>query len=181
MNELITKIQGDSVLMLMSIIAVVVLLVIVLTIVVSAMRVKTYKDRWWNVTVDNKEKAAYISTMEKELQAYKIQNASNAQELSQFVETKDRLKTAQEEFFTLQKRFNEREKELSQLKAKLESSEGMYEALSNEHKELQQRNESLLEDNSRYRVNNARLLMKLENEERIAQKMKDKNETQDKV
>jgi len=181
MNELITKIQGDSTLMLMAIIALVVLLVIVLTIVVSAMRVKTYKDRWWNVTVDNKEKAAYISTVEQELQASKIKNASNAQELSQFADTKERLKTAQEEFYTLQKNFNELEKELSQTKAKLESTEGMYETLTHAHKELQERNESLLEDNSRYRVNNARLLMKLESEERVAQNMKDKKEAEDKA
>jgi len=181
MDELITKIQGDSTLMLMAIIAVVVLLVIVLTIVVSAMRVKTYKDRWWNVTVDNKEKAEYISAIERELQAYKIKNASNAQELSQFADTKERLKTAQEEFYALQKNFNEREKELSQLKAKLESAEGMYETLSNAYKELQERNESLLEDNSRYRVNNARLLMKLESEERIAQNKKEKKDSKGKI
>ena len=173
MNELISKIEGDSTMMLMAIIAVVVLLVIVLTIVVSAMRVKTYKDRWWNVTVDNKEKAEYISAIERELQAYKIKNASNAQELSQFADTKERLKITQEEFYTLQKNFNEREKELSQLKAKLESAEGMYETLSDAYKELQERNEKLLEDNSRYRTNNARLLMKLESEERHASSQKE--------
>ncbi|MBA1421064.1 MAG: DNA recombination protein RmuC [Epsilonproteobacteria bacterium] len=173
MNELITKIQGDSTMMLMAIIAVVVLLVIVLTIVVSAMRVKTYKDRWWNVTVDNKEKSEYISAIERELQAYKIKNASNAQELSQFADTKERLKTSQEEFYALQKNFNELEKELSQLRAKLESAQGMYETLSDAHKELQERNESLLEDNSRYRTNNARLLMKLESEERHASSQKE--------
>ena len=181
MNELITKIQGDSTLMLMAIIAVVVLLVIVLVLVVSAMRVKTYKNRWWNVQVDNKEKAAYITTIERELQTYKIKNASNTQELSQFTDTKERLKTAQEEFNTLQKNFNEREKELSQLKAKFESAEGMYETLLNTHKELQERNENLLEDNSRYRVNNARLLMKLESEERVTQNMKDKKEAEGKA
>jgi len=181
MNELITKIQGDSTLMLMAIIAVVVLLVIVLTIVISAMRVKVYKNRWWNVTVDNKEKTAYIFSIEQELQASKIKNASNAQELSQFTDTKERLHLAQEEFYTLQKNFNELEKELSQLKAKLESTEGIYETLLNAHNELQKRNEDLLEDNSRYRVNNARLLMKLESEERVAQNMKEKKEAENKV
>ncbi len=173
MNELITKIQGDSTLMLMAIIAVVVLLIIVLTIVVSAMRVKTYKDRWWNVTVDNKEKAEYILAIERELQAYKVKDASNTQELSQFSDTKTRLKQSQEAFYDLQKNFNEREKELSQIKAKLESAENMYETLLKAHKELQERNESLLEENSRYRTNNARLLMKLESEERLASSQKE--------
>ena len=60
MNELIAKIQGDPTLTLMAIIAVVVFLVIVLTIIVSAMRVKSYKDRFWNSEIDNKEKAVHI-------------------------------------------------------------------------------------------------------------------------
>jgi DNA recombination protein RmuC len=173
MNELIEKIQNDSTMMFIAVIAVVIFLVIVLTIIVSAMRVKMYKDRWWNVTVDNKEKTTYISALEKELQSYKIKHASNMQELSQFVDTKERLKKSQDEFYLLQKNFNELEKELSQLKAKLESAEGMYNRLLVAHKELQERNEHLLEENSRYRTNNARLLMKLESEERYASSQKE--------
>jgi len=168
MNEVVSKAQGDSLMMFMSIIAVVVLLIIVLVVLVSAMRVKTYRDRWWNATVDNKEKTEYISAIERELQAYKIKNASNEQELSYFLDTKERLKISQEEFGILHKNFNELEKELSQLNAKLESIENMYDALLNSHKELQEKNESLSEESNRYRTNNARLLMKLESEERHA-------------
>ncbi len=166
MNELINKIQGDPTLMLMAIIAVVVLLVIVLTVVVSAMRVKTYKDRFWNVTIDNKEKSEYIRAIERELQAYKIKDAKNQQELAQFTETKTTLKSTQEDFVALQKNFNELEKELSQIKAKLEGAEKIYENLFSEHQVLKETYEALLEKNSKYRTNNARLLMKLESEER---------------
>jgi len=173
MNELITKIQGDSTMMLMAIIAVVVLLVIVLTIVVSAMRVKTYKDRWWNVTVDNEEKSEYIVALEKELQSLKIKNAHDTQELSLFAETKEKLRVKQEEFSILQKNFNEREKELSQLTAKLESAEMIYIRLSEEHKELKVRFDEVVENNAKYRTNNARLLMKLETEERYIQRLKE--------
>ena len=67
MNELIEKIQNDPTLMLIAGSAVVVLLVIVLITLVSAMRVKTYKDRWWNTDVDNKEKADYIFSLESKL------------------------------------------------------------------------------------------------------------------
>jgi len=166
MNELIEKIQGDPTLMLMAIIAVVVFLVIVLTVIVSAMRVKTYKDRFWNVQVDNKEKAEYITVIERELQAYKIRDAKNQQELAQFSETKETLKSTQEHFVTLQKNFNELEKELSQIKAKLEGAERIYENLVIEHQTLKENYDNLLEINSKYRTNNARLLMKLESEER---------------
>ena len=173
MNELITKIQDDSTLMLMAIIAVVVLLVIVLTMVVSAMRVKTYKDRFWNIQVDNTEKAEYITAIERELQAYKIKDAKNQQELAQFMETKVLLQTTQENFTALQKNFNELEKELSQIKAKLESAESIYATLLFEHKELKERNHEVLENNSKYRTNNARLLMKLESQERHNSSQKD--------
>jgi len=173
MNELIEKIQNDPTLMLMTVMAVVVLLVIVLITVISAMRVKTYKNRWWNTQVDNNEKAEYIFSLESELQSYKIKNASNEQELSQFTETKEILKSTNESFLELQGRFNELEKELSQTKAKLESAEAIYEALLVEHKELKDRHEEILEGNSKYRTNNARLLMKLESEERHASSQQD--------
>ena len=173
MNELIEKIQNDPTLMLMAVMAVVVLLVIVLVTLISAMRVKTYKNRWWNTQVDNNEKAEYIFSLESELQSYKIKNASNEQELSQFAETKEILKSVNESFLELQGRFNELEKELSQTKAKLESAEAIYEVLLVEHKELKDRHEEILEGNSKYRTNNARLLMKLESEERHASSQQD--------
>ncbi len=173
MDELIEKIQGDSTLMLMAVMAVVVLLVIVLVTVISAMRVKTYKNRWWNTQVDNNEKAEYIFALESELQSYKIKNASNEQALSQFSETKEILKSTNESFLELQGRFNELEKELSQTKAKLESAEAIYEALLVGHRELKDRYDEVLEGNSKYRTNNARLLMKLESEERHVSTQKD--------
>jgi DNA recombination protein RmuC len=173
MNELIAKIQGDPTLTLMAIIAVVVLLVIVLTIIVSAMRVKTHKDRFWNVQIDNKEKAEYIAVIEEDLQSYKIKNASDEQALQQFSETKEALKSTNETYIILQKNYNELEKELSQTTTKLESAESIYENLLDEHKELKVRLDEIQESNSRFRTSNARLLMKLESEERHANSQKD--------
>ena len=106
MQELLLKIQNDSTLMLMAGLALVILLVIVLVVVVSAMKVKIYKDRFWNTQIDNKEKTEYISALEHELQAYKIKNASNEQELQQFAETKDALKSTNETLLTLQFKYN---------------------------------------------------------------------------
>jgi len=67
-------IQSDPVLMLIASIALVVLLAIVLVVVVSAMRVKVYRDRFKNLLVDNKEQKEHISKIEKELQTYKIKD-----------------------------------------------------------------------------------------------------------
>lgn len=180
MQETLTAIQDDSTLMLIGGVAIAVLLAIVLVIVVSAMRVKIYKDRFWNLQVDNKEKAEHISKVEKELQEYKIKDAKNQQELAQFDETKTTLKTANESYLLLQNSFNESEKELSQTKAKLEAIEGMHKSLTDEQKNLQERFETMLEENAKYRTNNTRLLMKLESEERYAQNMKHKRDTMDK-
>ena len=166
MKELLEKLQNDSTLMLLAGLGVVVLLVIVLVILVSAMRVKKYKDRWWNTHVDNKEKSEHIFALEKELQNYKIKNASNEQTLAQFDETKVSLNSIRENFTSLQKSLNELEKELSQTAARLEGSEGIHSNLLEEHKTLKTRHDEVLESNSKYRTNNARLLMKLESEAR---------------
>jgi len=173
MQDLLLKIQSDSTLMLTAGMALVVLLVIVLVIVVSAMKVKTYKDKFWDTQVDNKEKAETISALEHELQAYKIKNASNEQELLQFAETKETLKSTSETLLILQGKYNELEKELSQTKAKLESSQEIYATLLEEHNSLKERQDTILEDNSRYHTNNARLLMKLESEERHTSSQKE--------
>jgi DNA recombination protein RmuC len=137
------------------------------------MRVKTYKDRWWNVRVDNKEKAEYITAIERELQAYKVKDARNAQELLQFSETKEILKKSNEDATLLQKMYNELEKELSQITAKLESAEKIFLHITQEHKALKESYELVTENNSKYRTNNARLLMKLESEERHTSSQKE--------
>jgi len=74
MQELLSEIQNNPTLMFISVIALVVLLIIALVVVVSSMRVKTYKDRFINVREDNNDKAERISSLEKELQEYKIKN-----------------------------------------------------------------------------------------------------------
>ncbi len=171
-QETLSTIQNDSTLMLIGGVAIAVLLAIVLVVVVSAMRIKIYKDRFRNMQIDNKEKAQYIGKIEKELQVYKIKDAKNEQELAQFSEIKTTLKTTNESYMLLQSNFNENEKELSQIKAKLEAKEEMYKTLTKEHKNLQERFDTTLEENAKYRTNNARLLMKLESEERHMQNIK---------
>lgn len=177
MQETLTNIQSDSTLLLITGIAIVVLLAIVLVVVVSAMRIKVYKDRFKNLFYENKEKIEYIDKVEKELQECKIKNAKNEQELAQFDETKRTLKKANESYLSLQDMYNENEKELSQIKAKLESLDGMYTSLIEEHKHLQERFDVTQDENLKYRINNTRLLMKLEQEERYDHTLEQKKET----
>ncbi len=175
MDELISKVSDDSMLMFIGAMALVVLLFIVLVVVVSSMRVKTYKDRFINVQIDNQEKEKLIAQLQKELQVIKIKNAQNEQELQQFSHTKDKLCLTEETLLVSQKEANELEKLQSQTKAKLDNTESMYEKLSDEHKTFQERFDALNEDNSKLRINNARLLMKLETEARFASQMNHKN------
>jgi DNA recombination protein RmuC len=49
-----------------------------------------------------------------------------------------------------------------------------------EHAILKERFDAIMEENAKYRVNNARLLMKLESEERQAQIMREKHNAQSK-
>jgi len=175
--------QNDSTLMLIGGIAVAVLLVILLVVVISSMKIKSHRDRLWDAQITNKEKAEYITHIEKELEEYKIKNARDTQELQQFKQTKETLKSTTESFVSLQSDFNELEKELSRIMVKLESVEGIYVALLDEHKDLQENNKDFLEENSRFRTNNARLLMKLESEARYTppktQKSKNKEITKE--
>jgi DNA recombination protein RmuC len=173
MNELITKIQSDQTLTLIAIIAVVVLLVIVLTIVVSAMRVKVYKDRFWNEQIDNKEKSELIENLSYELQEFKIKNAKNQQELAQFMETRVALQSTQEKLTATQKELNEVSRALSQTQTKLENAQEQFKNLVSEHKLLRNSYEEVQELNTKYRTNNARLLMKLESEERYVNAQKE--------
>ena len=180
MKDLIALIENDSTMMLIAGVALAVLLVIVLVIVVSYMRVKVYKDRFRTLLFENKEKSEHITKIEKELQTYKIKDAKNQQELSQFDETKKTLNSANDAYSSLQNKFNENEKELSQVKAQLEAKEGMYEELVKEHENFKERYDVALEENTKYRTTNARLLMKLENEERFMQTMKQTKDAQGK-
>lgn len=166
MQQLLTQIENDHTLMLMAGIALAVLLIILLVIVVSAMKVKTYKDRYWNTKVDNEEKTEKISALAHELQAYKAKNTSNEQALQQFAETKERLKSTSETLSNLQEKHHALEDELGQIKTDLQNAHQIHAALLEEHHTLQERHNVAVEDNSRYRTNNARLLMKLESEER---------------
>lgn len=168
MNDLLCKIGNDSSYMLAAAIALVVLLFIVLMVVITSMRVKSYKDRFINTQIDNQEKEAQIIALQQELQELKIKEAQNAQELQLFSETKEKLSLTEENLTALQRSTNELEKLQGQTQSKFEHIQEKHESLLEEHKLLQERFESLQEDNSKLHINNARLLMKLETEARLA-------------
>ena len=180
MKDLIPLIENDSTMMLIAGVALSILLVIVLVIVVSYMRVKVYKDRFRTLLFENNEKSEYIKKIEKELQTYKVKDTKNKQELSHFDETKKTLNTANESYLELQNKFNENEKELGQIKAKLKSKEEMYEVLEKQHEDFKEHYDVALEENTKYRTTNARLLMKLENEERFMKTMKQSKDSKGK-
>lgn len=166
MGEWIAKLSSDPTWMFIGAMALVVLLFIVLVVVVSSMRVKSYKERFVNVQIDNEAKAKEISELQRELQALKIQNAKQSQELQQFAQIREDLLSTQTELEALRKRYHELEKLQSQTDAKLEHTEALYAKLQEEHRTFQERFDTISEENSKLRINNARLLMKLETEER---------------
>ena len=175
MQDILLEIQNDSTLMLSFGIAIVVLLVIVLVIVVASMRVKTYKDRFVSVRTNNDEKAEHIVSLEKELQEYKIKNASNEQELHHFYEAKEVLKKTRESLSITRKEFTDLEKEQSSLTTKFENIQSMHDNLLEEHKSLQKHTNQIQEEHSKLRINNARLLTKLETEAMFASRLNQRN------
>lgn len=166
MNDTFFSFQNESTLILVGGVATVVLLIIVLIVVVAEMRVKGYKEKFLVAQVSNKSKIEYIHNLERELQEVKIKNASNEQELQHFEESKVMLQATTDTLNKVQTTLNTTEKELSQTETKLEGVDTMYNKLLTEHEQLQARYEATVEDNNKFRTNNARLLIKLENEER---------------
>jgi len=177
MNELIEKISSYPLLMLSAAVGVVVILFVVLVVIVAAMRIKTYKDRYLNTALENREKKERIDTLEYELQRYQMDNAQQAQLLSQFDETKKRLEETTDTLALVRKELSETQNLLARTKAQLESTEAMYAALKEEHVELKERMEKLHDENNKLRVNNARLLMKLETGEQLAAHMEQRKRT----
>lgn len=163
-EELLSKIQNDSVLMLMAIMAGVVLLVIVLVIIISAMRVKVHKEKYWNINIDNKEKTLHIADLEAEFQAHKIEHARNIQILTQFEETKIMLQAKTKSLSLLEEKQYSIEKKLNKSISELKKSYYDYNVLLDTHEALRIRYDKLLESNTRYRTDNARILLKLNHE-----------------
>jgi predicted nucleic acid-binding Zn-ribbon protein len=158
----LVQVQNDSAAMLISGIALVILLIIVLIIVVSAMRVKTHKDRFCEVLTDNKKKAENLVSLGQEVQDLKVKDTKSEQELVDFAETKDTLNEAKTAYVSLQKRASKINKELQKTKISLEDAKDELENIRREYKILKDNHGAAQEDNVKYRTNNVRLLMKLD-------------------
>ena len=179
MNDIICKINNDSSYMVMVAIAIVILLFVVLMVVISSMRIKSYKDRFINTEIDNHEKEALIIKLQKELQDLKIRNAQNEQELQQFAQTREKLSDTESKLEHLQTSNNALEKLQSETRSELDHTLNIFGKLTEEHKTLNEKFEAVQEDNNKLHVNNARLLMKLESEARFASEMEKRSKGDD--
>jgi len=168
MQDLFLKIENDSTLMLIGGVMLVVLLVIILIVVIFSTKNTTLKEKLHESKESDYDKSSKIELLEEELQSVKIKNASMEQVLRQFLQMKEDLTTRNDELQLTQARHNTLVKEYSHVFTKLENIEEYFKKLQEEHTLLQERYESLVEENSKHRVNNARLLMKLETESRHA-------------
>jgi chromosome segregation ATPase len=176
MEEIIEKISSDPMLMLSSAIGVVVILFVVLVVVIANMRIRTYKNRYINTRIDNEEKENLISQLQQELKILKVKNAQNEQELQQFEDTKKRLHETEEILSVTQTELAETRKVQSRTQAKLEDLQSRYTALEEELADTRTRLDTLHDENNKLRVNNSRLLMKLDTEERFATQLQQRNE-----
>ncbi|MCF6245331.1 MAG: hypothetical protein L3J43_09875 [Sulfurovum sp.] len=164
MQEALATIQNDSTMMLIAGMAIAVLLAIVLVVVISSMRVKSYKDRFQNLLLELKEKSDYIETLEKEAKASRAEDTKNKKELASFDETKAALKKAKAESKVIDTAYEDNKKKLEKTKSTLSALEKKHDRLEEAHTTLKAALETSLEENSKLRTSNARLLMKLEKE-----------------
>jgi len=167
MNELFETFTNNPTLMLIAAIGLGVGLFIVLVVVISSMRVSSYKERFLNVQYDNKAKSILIDSIQEELQALLIKNVQNEEDLVQFSRTQKKLNTTVEMLSEIQEINSDLTTLNTQTKVKLESTQNMNEKLLKEYEELVARLKLLTEEKSKLSVNNIRLLMKLESKGRV--------------
>jgi len=166
MEEIFHMIEDDSTRMFIAGIASVVLLIIVLVVVIFSTKAKTLAEKLRESLKVNQIQNSKIEALEETLQGVKIVNAGQLQELQYFEQVRQELAERVEQIALLQIENNRLEKELSQIETRFEGLEKMHDTLQEEHKILQERFEQLQEENHKFQVNNARLLMKLEAENR---------------
>jgi predicted MPP superfamily phosphohydrolase len=165
-KEIVAQIQNDSTLMLIVGVSTAVFLVIFLVIVISAMRIKVYKDSYRRIKTENSELAEELSSIEKELKVYKITDNKNKKEIAEDAKTIKRLEKDTKEYPALQISAAKVDSVLFQTKEELDVSYVKYASLQLELANLQSRHKKLTDENTKCRSNNSRLLMKLENAKR---------------
>jgi len=179
MNEIIEKLNSEPLLMLSGAIGVVLVLFVVLTVVLANMRIRTYKNRFHNTQLDNEAKEKKITALQEEIQALQGLNERNKHELEQFDAVKLRLQETELSLKETQDKLAKLEKLQGQTQTKLENSEQMYTTLKEEYGSAKERLELLSEENNKLRVSNARLLIKLDTEERFASQLQQRGGSPD--
>ncbi|CAA6804067.1 MAG: Unknown protein [uncultured Sulfurovum sp.] len=169
LQEIITMVQNDATLMFIGAIALAVLIFIVMLVVISAMRVKVYKDRFVQMQAIAKHRAETISLLEVEMHAIKTKNETHEKDLTLFSQTKKHLSDITIAHQELKVAFETQEKVLGTTKTNLEKEKGLHQQALDDFKVLNERTEKLTEENTRFRTNNARLVLKLESAVRKSQ------------
>jgi len=131
------------------------------------MRIRGYKERFVTVRLENEEKKKDIEKLQNALQQCKAELAENTQRLQRFSQTDERLRTTEISLQNFQKEVKELQERYSRTKAKLEKSEANNALLLQEYASMKERLKSLHEENGKLRLNNARLVMKLETKRTI--------------
>jgi chromosome segregation ATPase len=179
MNEVVEKLNSEPLLMLSSAIGIVLVLFVVLIVVIANMRIRTYKNRFVNTRMDNEAKEKMILELQKKVQTLQSLNERKSHELEQFDTVKLRLQETELAFKETQDTLAKIDKLQGQTQTKLENSEQIYTVLKEEYESLKERLEVLLEENNKLRVSNARLLIKLDTEERFASQLQQRGKNLD--
>lgn len=166
LQEIITMVENDPTLMFIGAIALAVIIFIVMLVVITAMRVKVYKDRFVQMQAIAKHRAETISLLEVEMHAIQTKNETQEKDLALFSQTKKHLSDISIAHEKLGTAFQTQEKVLATTKANLEKEKGLHQQALDDFTALNAHTEKLTEENTRFRTNNARLVLKLESAQR---------------
>lgn len=163
MSELLSKIDSDYIFMIMASVSIVILIFVLLMIVISSMRIKVYKNRFINTQIDNQDKDETIEKQQKKLEEIKIVNSKNEQELKEFKKTQKLLTETNTQLEKLHTSTNALHNLQSETKIQLDYKTNLLESLTVKHQILSEKFDTLKDESSKLKINNTRLLVKLQN------------------
>ena len=167
MQGITQTITQDPTMMFAFAVAAVILLFVLLVVIVATMRVRSYRMRFENLRIDTIEKEKKIETLQAQLGDTSLKNAQYTQELKHFGDVKERLMDKESKLAEALEQVSQLKSELSQTQAQLQATKERLEALQEEHRALLERFEAVSDENNKLRINNARLVTKLETDARL--------------
>jgi len=162
MEPFLTLLEQESTVVFAGAMVLVVLLCVMLVVVVSILRVKSYKNRFLHAQLDQKAQEKALVTLEESFDALYAQYRLDQEALKAYGRLQEKMQTKEQELLALKERLYSVEIENQSYKEDNNRGEIRYKEALEKIALLEERVAYLTEENTRLQVNNKRLFQKIE-------------------